>query len=538
MPRPIARFASVVVLALSIVVTTAAVATAVPPTLEGRYAYWTGYQGSTIQRADVGGGPVETIWSSFNTTPTGVAVDRSTGDIYWSTRNTTDIYTSEADGSNAHTLNIGSAVADSTLGIAVDASVGRVYWANSDDTIYWAATDGSGTSGQLSTGAAPISYAWGLAIDLIAGKIYWANSDTSGGIPDGGWAKLDNSDTGGPLGGTTGTGFNVGMAFVPGLNSVFWTEYFTNSVIQTPLDGGPQSTLPALGAPLNGAAGIGYDAATNTLYVANYDGQSITYMNANDGNGGTLANGLTDVPYGQIAVSGAGHLTKTSGPASMTAPIGGSTHGDFQFTNDGNYPLVFGTPRATGDAAFVKGPGCEGESLDIGDTCTFSVTFAPTTGGPATGILEFPTDVGTAQLYISGFGQGGTFVPPTVDPLISGVKAVKRCASSGDAGKLSAALTSATVTTTTATLQKTSTQRKRIPRVCPDRAAGTGYVGRVIGNASSAAFQAAAGTQTKSVKQLFGVKSLKPGRYRLAFTYTDATGQSATRKTSFWVLGN
>lgn len=533
MSRPTARLAAVVVLALSILTATAVAASAVPFTPTGRYVYWTGYQGSVIQRADAGGGPVETIWSSFNTTPTGVAVDRTNGDIYWSTRNTVDIYTSEADGSNAHTLNIGSAEVSQAFGIAIDANARRVYWANyTTNTISWAAMDGSGDSGQLNLGAAPINGPQGIAIDSISGKVFWANSNTSGDLASGGWAMLDNSGIAGSLGDGGFGDYNVGMAFSPHLQRVIWSEYNTNQVFSSTPDGGSRVSLTSSPASIDGAAGTGIDEATGRVYVAAYDGQQINYLNADgSGDGGTFASGLSDVPYGNLAVSGSGALIASGATPTASATLGSTGAGILHLTNTGNYPIELFRYSFGGVAGFGGGTGCA-SAIGVGESCDLTFTYSPPNAADASATLKITTDAGDFSFPVRGvaLANGGNSLPG-----IDGLRAQKRCAASATAGSLSISLFSNVGMPATVSLQRSSTRRRTAPTTCPPRATNSGYMSRALGKKTSKNRNLAAGKQTATLKQMLGTNSLTPGRYRLLVSFKAADGSTVSSGTWFWV---
>jgi len=86
-------------------------------------------------------------------------------------------------------------------------------------------------------------------------------------------------------------------------------------------------------------------------------------------------------------------------------------------TSNGDSPLIIGTVTLSGE--FTQSNSCSGATLGPGETCTITVTFAPTSPGPQSGTLTIPDNVvGSPQTVPLSTGQGSDFAmtiaPPSV----------------------------------------------------------------------------------------------------------------------------
>lgn len=73
-------------------------------------------------------------------------------------------------------------------------------------------------------------------------------------------------------------------------------------------------------------------------------------------------------------------------------------------TSSGNAPVTFGTPSVTGD--FVEQDTCTGQTVAVGSTCSFTVTFAPTRSGSRMGQLTIYGNVPGGQATVALIGTG------------------------------------------------------------------------------------------------------------------------------------
>jgi len=72
-------------------------------------------------------------------------------------------------------------------------------------------------------------------------------------------------------------------------------------------------------------------------------------------------------------------------------------------TNSGNTAAALGSASLAGPYS-VASTTC-GQSLDAGASCSYSLSFTPTTMGPAPGTLSIPSDAGTQTVSMTGNGQ-------------------------------------------------------------------------------------------------------------------------------------
>lgn len=103
-------------------------------------------------------------------------------------------------------------------------------------------------------------------------------------------------------------------------------------------------------------------------------------------------------------------LNTTSAPKTVTV------------TNAGGLPLTFGTVSFSGaDASqFRKGSdSCSGRTINGGATCAVTISFRPTTAGPRSASLDFPSDATGSPHSVPLAGTGGrpkiTFSPSLVN---------------------------------------------------------------------------------------------------------------------------
>lgn len=489
-----------------------------------RYVYWTGYDSGELLRTDVDGGAAEVVVASAGTNPNGVAVDRATGRIFWAVRGNNEIRSVLPDGSDGQTLNVTGATIEQPVGVAIDARTQRIYWANavSAGTIGWAALDGSG-GGNLNTGSAVIESPQGVALDTIVGRLYWAN--TTAGTEMTGWTSLDGSGVSGNLGGPA-IATPVGLAFSWELNRIFWADYGGGDTTAVDVTTGSSAAVSSFPVSTGGAGGVTLDAATGRLYISGYNNSTIFAINA-DGSGGGQVITATSSPWGNPAVDGAGALAPAS--ATVSAAAGGTATGTLHLTNSGDYPIEL-YDRTFASPQFAAGSGCP-DRLIVGGVCDLTLSFTNAGSDVAT-TLTIATDAGSFDFAVTGTNSS----PAAPEPQLSRVKAATRCSKSNRAGSLSVSFLSATAVRVTAKLRRSSRQVRWVPTRCPRLFGGAGNGTKLTGKTRSKSFDATSGSQAFTLKQLFKVNELTPGRYRLALSYKNASGQTVTKSTWFWVL--
>jgi DNA-binding beta-propeller fold protein YncE len=492
--------------------------------------YWTDYSGGRLMQADVQTGVPATLVASAGSNPNGVAIDRTTGRIYWAVRGNNEIRSVLPDGTDEQTLNVAPGSIDSPVGVAIDWSRNRIYWANSNDPttvgIGWASLDGSGDGGLLNTGTAESSYPQGVAVDVAGGRIYWANTSPTASGRTLAYASLDGSGTGGTipidLGGSSIT--PIGMALSVSDGKLYWTDYNASFVGVVSTDGSGQQLLNPGGAAINGPGGAAFDPSSGLVYIANYGGHSISFLDPSAGTGGVLISSGAGYPWGSPAISGTGQIQAT--PAqSFSVDVGSAQSQTLTYANTGDYPVaIAGVTLSGGAGSFSVTGSCANSSLAVGATCTEQVTFKPSASGSHNGTLQLTTDAGPVVTELSG--QAG-------ESFLSSLAAVRRCAVAADAGKLSAKFQLNRAQPLVATLAR-QVGGGRAPASCPKPFAGSNTSGKVK-SVKTGSVNATAGAATRTLKQIFNTKSLSPGHYRLQLSYTGADHILQRRTTWFWV---
>lgn len=124
------------------------------------------------------------------------------------------------------------------------------------------------------------------------------------------------------------------------------------------------------------------------------------------------ASGVVSVSSGAttstIALTGFGASYQAQvNPSAMTFAnmAVGSTSlvSEVTLSNTGSLPLSLGAATATAPFG-VQSTNC-GASVAAGSSCTYDVTFSPTTMGAASGALSIPTNAGVQTVALSGYGQ-------------------------------------------------------------------------------------------------------------------------------------
>ena len=119
---------------------------------------------------------------------------------------------------------------------------------------------------------------------------------------------------------------------------------------------------------------------------------------------GTYGRGLWQIPLLTAIQTNAPAITLSASALSF-GPQAVATQSSPQIvtvTSSGNAPIVFSTEEATGD--FVEHDTCVGQTIPVGGTCTFSISFAPTQTGARTGQLIMYANIpgGQATVSLSG----------------------------------------------------------------------------------------------------------------------------------------
>ncbi|MEZ4710632.1 MAG: PQQ-binding-like beta-propeller repeat protein [Caldilineaceae bacterium] len=206
--------------------------------------YWTdsgGAQPAKIARANLDGMIFEElIVSQFD--PTDIAVDPTTGKVYWTNRVTKKIHRADSDGANIEEL-IGSGLS-APVGIALDVAGGKMYWADSGaGKIQRANLDGTNVRELVASG---LSSPNGIALDVADNKMYWTDS-SAGKIQR---ANLDGTDIQDVITGTFLFPPPNGITLDILAKKIYWTEgsnSIPGSIRRANLDGTNAETLVGAG---------------------------------------------------------------------------------------------------------------------------------------------------------------------------------------------------------------------------------------------------------------------------------------------------
>lgn len=84
-------------------------------------------------------------------------------------------------------------------------------------------------------------------------------------------------------------------------------------------------------------------------------------------------------------------------------------------TSSGSAPVVFGMPAVAGD--FIETDTCAGQTLAVGATCSFSISFEPTQTGVRTGSLTIYANISGGQAEVSLAGTATAAAAVVLTPL-------------------------------------------------------------------------------------------------------------------------
>ncbi|HEY5381468.1 MAG TPA: choice-of-anchor D domain-containing protein [Acidobacteriaceae bacterium] len=84
-------------------------------------------------------------------------------------------------------------------------------------------------------------------------------------------------------------------------------------------------------------------------------------------------------------------------------------------TSSGSAPVVFATPSISGD--FVENDTCSGQTLAVGNTCSFDIRFAPTQTGTRSGLLTIYASISGGQATVNLTGSATAPAAIVLTPL-------------------------------------------------------------------------------------------------------------------------
>ncbi len=132
---------------------------------------------------------------------------------------------------------------------------------------------------------------------------------------------------------------------------------------------------------------------------------------------GTYGRGLWQIPLLNATTIHAPAITlsSTSLTFAVQAVATQSTPQSITVTSSGNMPVTFGTPVINGD--FVETDTCAGRTLATGATCTFNISFAPSTTGTRSGQLTLYANIPGGQATVPLNGTGTPAAAVVLTPL-------------------------------------------------------------------------------------------------------------------------
>jgi sugar lactone lactonase YvrE len=309
--------------------------------------YWTDQTAGRIQRANLDGSTVETLFSGFaGGALKGIEIDAAAGKMYWTNSVAQKIQRANLDGSGVQDL---VTLQTGLWDVALDPAAGKMYWGNSeDDTIHRANLDGSGVE-LLWTGSASAN-PHAIAIDPLAGKMYWYDSSVQQILR----ANLNGTsvETAADLAGiaqSTVLWINVD----PRANKLYWTDYYANAIYRSNLDGSDLTVIvsgldnpeesaivaPAVSVTPNTGLLTGESGATATFKVAlttpPVANVTIPVSSSNPLEGTVSAANLTFTPANwnvpqTVAVTGVDDAI-SDGDVAYTVVLGAATSADLDY---------------------------------------------------------------------------------------------------------------------------------------------------------------------------------------------------------------
>ncbi|MDZ4780454.1 MAG: hypothetical protein SGJ19_09405, partial [Planctomycetia bacterium] len=218
---------------------------------------------ASLQSANDDGGGLAALVTDV-AQPRGMAVDSVNQFAYWTEPGSLAIRRVSLDGSDVEETV--AEVRNGAAGIAVDLTTGKVYWTDSDNSEINAAIRGGKIRRANLDGSQPedvvatdLLHPGGIAVDSIENKVYW--SDVEGHLDGSGRilrANLDGSNVETLL---TGIDEATGLALDQRARTLYWAESATGRIQRANLDGSGLETI--LEVP---ATTVALNVETDTLY--------------------------------------------------------------------------------------------------------------------------------------------------------------------------------------------------------------------------------------------------------------------------------
>jgi DNA-binding beta-propeller fold protein YncE len=444
----------------------------------------------------------------------GLAIDPAAGKIYWTSPNYSGaVRVGNLDGSGAHDLYTGERW---PRGVAIDPAAGKIYWtaqyigANNATLgkIRVGNLDGSGAQNLYVSQTGLI---WGLAIDSAAGKIYWTDGPV-GSVFNVRVANLDGSGARDLYTGETsgfGTANGEGLAIDPSAGKMYWADCCIR----------PQPNNPPIGA----------------LRVGNLDGSGVQDL---------FPVGV-QMPF----------LALLRSPAGVGAPqvSGGSSAGSVLSCSQGSWAsdlegaFLYRAPHSFAyqwslNGADIPGATASSYTASAGGSYTCRETATNQAGSTAQ----------TSAAHTVNPAPSPPQVAPILAPVVPSLSQVAQSHGRWREGNGLAQIASVhrppIGTTFGFTLNESATVRFAFTQNLPGRKVHGRCVARTSKNlgrpsctrtVTFGAFSFTAGAGAHKVRfqgRISKHNKLKPGRYTLIITATNAAGQHATARLTFTIV--
>ncbi|HLY50907.1 MAG TPA: hypothetical protein VKR21_17085 [Solirubrobacteraceae bacterium] len=461
-----------------------------------------------------------------------------------------------------------------TNGIAIDSATGKIYWADGNSgTINVGNLDGSGSPSTLFAGEV---HPYGVAIDPAAGKLYWGNGGNPGAVRVG---NLDGSGSASSL--FSGESDPREVTIDPSANKIYWVDLGSRQIRDGSLDGsGSPSTLFTYGTS---PGGIAIDSASGKIYWTDFDSGAILVANLNgtgspqalfSGQSGPIgvaldpaagriywadyATGIGSVQVGNLDGTGSPRdlfsgevspymLAILRSPVGAGVPVvsGGSGVGSVLSCSQGLWSSdLLGAFLFHAPAGFAYQ-----WTFDGGDVAgATSSTYVASAGGSYACRVTAANQAGSTVQTSTPFTVSGGRTPPLTVPKLTGVGQSHRRWREGRALPHIARVRAPVGTRFRFTLNESARMRFRFWQ----RLAGRRVNGRCVAVTAKdrgrrrctrlvarGALSAALGSGAHVLRfqgRLSKRKRLRPGRYTLILTATDAAGQHATAKLVFTIV--
>ena len=299
----------------------------------GQSVYWidTNFPLPKLGKANEDGTNPQQVPLPAGTLPEGLAVDGGPGKLYWAEAAWSGAHLNSADvslGGIAPLISGGS----SLRGVALDPFHGTIYWTSSNlvdgGQIHRANLNGSSPTVIASLGAS--ANPRGIAVDGLGSHVYWADYDRN--------AIYSSDLNGAGVLQVVGVGLSGpwGLAFDPGGNQLFVTEYIPGRISKYTLPAGPLTTVvSALANPTY----LALDSPSGKMFwtEAGAGAQKVQRANLN----GTLVQNLA-LPlatYGGIAI-GPGEPTPTLLELLAADAVAGGIELRWRFTDPSRFSAV------------------------------------------------------------------------------------------------------------------------------------------------------------------------------------------------------